>query len=85
MPRLAYPITCTAAAGLLGCAPSTVTRRAISLGLGVVAGPVRVLSENEVDQLRGTIREKAGNPNFVPGNHFGKPPKKSRKNRKKTT
>lgn len=74
-----YPVTCSQAAESLGVAPSTVSRIAAKHGIGRKIGSARVLSKDDLAAVKAKIRGKPGNPNFTPGNHFGKPKKKSRK------
>jgi len=71
-----YPITCSAAAALLGCTPPTVSRTAKKHGVGHVIGKVRALTAADVDRLRKLIRSGPGNPSFTPGNYFGEPGKR---------
>lgn len=64
----------------LGLNKSTVSRHAAKLGVGSRVGNAIVLTAAEAERLKkAAAGAKVGNPNFVAGNHFGKPPKKSRK------
>lgn len=54
-------------AALLGCNRSTVTRAAQKLGLGQMIGKSMAYTKGEVDQIRKTIRQGPGNPNFGKG------------------
>ena len=71
--------TITAAAEL-GVDKSTISRHAAKLGVGTRLGANLVFSAADLAALRKSISQaRAGNPNFVPGNRFGKPPKKGKK------
>lgn len=76
------------AAEILGKARNTVLRNAIRLNLGVLAGRCRGLTKGDIEKLRKAIRSGPGNPNFAPGNYFGKPAsvpiKRAKKRRKKS-
>jgi hypothetical protein len=78
-----YPISCAQAAELLGVTPSTASRAAVAAGIGRKIGSVRLLEKADFQALSKKIRGKPGNPNFVTGNHFGKPPKQSGKKSRK--
>ena len=77
------PMSASDAARHLGCNRSTVSRAAKRLGVGTPLGTIILLTDAEVSRISKVIQEKAGNPNFVPGNHFGKPPKKTSRKKKK--
>ena len=66
--------TVAEAATRLGVSPRTVRRHRERLGLGVHKG-VWLLSTAEIKLLGAAIVGKVGNPNFTPGNHFGRPSK----------
>lgn len=72
--------TVTAAAEI-GCNKATISRRCKDLGLGTRLGSNLVLTAGDIAKLKKVIPAKPGNPNFVAGNYFGKPPKKTRKSR----
>lgn len=78
-----YPVSVAQAAPLLNTTVRTVQRHVADLDLGRQCGPVRLLSETEIERLRGVVRKNPGNPNFIPGNALGGRRKKSRKIRKK--
>jgi hypothetical protein len=59
-----YPISCAAAANLLGCHKATIQRAVKKLGCGVVVGQTIALSEADMEAIRGVVRDGPGNPNF---------------------
>lgn len=61
---------------------STIHRMAVRLNIGTLVGAARVFTDADIAALAKNLRDP-GNPNFVAGNHFGKPPKKTRKKPKK--
>lgn len=68
------------AAEALGVNKSTVSRTIAKIGVGQRLGANVVLTRADLTKLRKAIDSaKPGNPNFVPGNRFGKPPKKAKK------
>jgi len=67
------------AAAAIGASASAVRRICKSHGVGRLLGRDRVLTSADVERLKGLFHGRPGNPNMVPGNHFGKPPKKVRK------
>lgn len=70
----------TSAAAELGVNKSTVSRHVAKLELGTDLGGAVALTDADVAKLRKAIgTAKVGNPNFVAGNYFGKPPKKAKK------
>lgn len=69
------------AAARLGCAKDTVRRQAERLKIGTHTPLGLVLTAAEIEQIRPFLRAP-GNPNFVPGNYFGRPRKKLRKSKK---
>jgi hypothetical protein len=70
------------AAKELGVAPPTIGRLCVRHGIGQKHGNYWLLTSQDVAKLRPLVKPP-GNPNFVAGNQFGKPPKKSRKNPRK--
>lgn len=71
------------AARQLNCDEATVRRACAKHGIGQLVARSWVLTDSEVVQLRAIVRSAPGNPNFVAGNYFGKPPKPPKKTRKK--
>ena len=66
------------AADALGVNKSTISRHVGRLGIGQRLGATIVLSPSDLAKLRRSLKEAApGNPNFVPGNRFGR--KKTKK------
>lgn len=58
-------ISTSAAAKLLGVAPSTVTRACVKHGIGTLVSPrMRVLTPEDVEALKGLVSSQRGNPNF---------------------
>lgn len=75
--------TTTEAAAKIGSHYATVWRLCQRHGIGSRVGRTTVLTQADVDRLAKLVRPP-GNPNFVAGNRFGMPPKKtSRKPKKK--
>jgi excisionase family DNA binding protein len=74
--------TTTQAAVKLGTHYATVWRLCQRHGIGARVGRTTVLNQADLDRLAEFVRPP-GNPNFVAGNYFGKPPKKVAKKRKK--
>jgi hypothetical protein len=74
--------TAAQAAKELSVAPPTIGRLCVRHGIGRKHGNAWLLTASEVQKLRPLIKPP-GNPNFVAGNHFGQPPKKSRKKPRK--
>jgi hypothetical protein len=75
----------TVAAKILGCTPRSVVRAAQRAGVGTTLprpGGL-VLTPTELESVRAELRAP-GNPQFVPGNRFGQPPKKRRPRAKKS-
>jgi hypothetical protein len=66
------------AAEQIGCNPATVVRACHRAGFSMVAGRF-LLSQSQIRKLKKIIREKSGNPNFVPGNYLGRPRKENEK------
>ena len=53
------------AARLLGVSTATISRACTKHGIGTLMNPrMRVLSPEEVEQLRGIVRTQPGNPQF---------------------
>lgn len=75
-------ISTTDAAQEIGCDPATIRRICVRDSIGTRIGGSRILDRADVDRLRGIIKSSPGNPNFTPGNYFGKknPKRKARKN-----
>jgi hypothetical protein len=70
----------TDAAQEIGVHKSTISRACAKHGFGTRIGAAGVaLTEAEVKRLRTLCPGKPGNPNFVPGNYFGQPPKRRKK------
>lgn len=71
------------AAKQLGCDPATVRRSCAAHKIGVQISGTWVLTEADLERLRGVVRAKRGNPKFVPGNYFGGAKKRPKKTSKK--
>ena len=64
----------------IGVSKATVNRMAHRHEVGGWIDGRRVFTEAEIRILSRNILG-IGNPNFIPGNYFGQPPKKSRKSK----
>lgn len=71
------------AAADIGCDSATVRRACATHGIGTKLGRDWALTGEDIVALRGKIRGKPGNPNFLPGNYFGKPRKPAKKKSRK--
>lgn len=70
----------TTAAAALAVDKSTISRHAARLGLGQRVGAAVVLSTGDLGKLRKALAAaRPGNPNFVPGNRFGRPNRRRKK------
>lgn len=70
-------LTSTAeAAKKLKVTPRTIQRIAADYSIGQKVGRAIVFTEADISTLRGKIRGKSGNPNFVIGHTLGKTSKK---------
>jgi DNA-binding transcriptional MocR family regulator len=67
-------------AAKIGVNKATVIRMARRHNVGTWIDGRPAFTEAEVRVLAKNVRS-AGNPNFIPGNYFGKPPKKPRKSK----
>ena len=77
---MATYFTISEAAAKLGRDKSVISRHARRLKLGLRAGTSVLLTVDDLAALKAALKAaKPGNPNFVPGNKFGRRPKKAKK------
>lgn len=69
--------TAQQASAELGIPVRAVQRIALARGIGSKPGRDWVFTGADLRAIKRAYRGVRGNPNFTPGNHFGKPPEKS--------